>query len=331
MAKSFNGSYSKGMTTKRYRDLNSYLRGLFGCRVQRIALDAGLTCPNRDGTKGIGGCIYCNARGSGTGLANRLSIIQQIQQAKERLIRRYNAKKFIAYFQSFSNTYAPVDKLKRLYREALTDPDVVGLAIGTRPDCISSEVLDLLEELNRETHLWVEYGLQSIHNATLRRINRGHTVEEFYRAVEETRKRDIETVVHVILGLPGEGKEEMLATAKALGETDIQGVKLHLLYVIKGTSLAHLYQQGKYQCLTQEEYVDIVCEFLTFLPPHVVIHRLTGDPHPQELLAPAWALKKQSNLTAIHQRLEEKDLWQGKRWNLHIDTTQSLCSNFPNI
>jgi len=302
------------MIARRYRDLNSHLRQRFGCRVQRIALDAGLTCPNRDGTKGIGGCIYCNPLGSGTGLSGTLSITQQLQRGKERLARRYKAKKFIAYFQSFSNTYAPVEKLKGLYREALAVEDIVVLAIGTRPDCVPPEVLDLLEELNKETCLWVEYGLQSVHEATLKRINRGHTVEDFLRAVEETRQRNIEVVVHVILGLPGEGKEEMLATARALGELDIQGVKLHLLYVIQGTPLARLYQEEKYRCLAREEYVDIVCEFLALLPPHVVIHRLTGDPHLRELLAPAWALEKQANFKAIHQALEARDLWQGKWW-----------------
>jgi len=302
------------MNTRRYRDLNSYLRERFGCRVQRIALDAGLTCPNRDGTKGRGGCIYCNPRGSGTGRGASLSITQQLLQGKERLARRYKAKKFIAYFQSFSNTYAPVEKLEALYREALADPDIVGLAIGTRPDCVSPEVLDLLEELNRETYLWVEYGLQSIHDATLRAINRGHTVEEFIEAVDETRRRGIEVVVHVILGLPGEGKEEMLATARALGQMDIQGVKIHLLYVIKGTPLARMFQKGEYRCLTREEYVDIVGEFLALLSPHVVIHRLTGDPHPRELLAPTWALEKQANLKAIMESMERRDLWQGKGW-----------------
>ncbi len=302
------------MIARRYRDLNSHLRQRFGCRVQRIALDAGLTCPNRDGTKGTGGCIYCNPRGSGTGLSGTLSITQQLQRGKERLARRYKAKKFIAYFQSFSNTYAPVEKLKGLYREALAVEDIVVLAIGTRPDCMPPEVLDLLEELNKETCLWVECGLQSVHEATLKRINRGHTVEDFLQAVEETRQRGIEVVVHVILGLPGEGKEEMLATARALGEMDIQGVKLHLLYVIQGTPLARLYQRGEYQCLVREEYVDIVCEFLALLSPHVVIHRLTGDPHLRELLAPTWALEKQANFKVINQTLEARDLWQGKWW-----------------
>jgi len=302
------------MTNNRYKDLSSHLKKRFGCRVQRVNLDAGLTCPNRDGAKDTGGCIYCNPRGSGTGLASTMTITQQLQQGKKRLVKRYKAKKFIAYFQSFSNTYAPVDKLESLYREALAVEDVVGLAIGTRPDCVSSEVLDLLKELNRKTYLWVEYGLQSIHNTTLKLINRGHTVEEFIGAVEETRSREIEVVVHVILGLPGENEEDMLATARALGSMDIQGVKLHLLYVIKETPLARLYWQGKYQCLTRKEYVAIVSKFLALLPPHVIIHRLTGDPHPHELLVPTWALNKQANLQAIHRRLEEYDLWQGKWW-----------------
>ena len=295
--------------------MNAHLRKLFGCRVQRIALDAGLTCPNRDGTRGRGGCSYCNQRGSGTGLSAKLSISRQIQQAKKRLFRRYKAKKFIAYFQSFSNTYAPVERLERLYSEALADEAVIGLAIATRPDCLTEESLDLLDRFSHKTHLWMEYGLQSIHNHTLERINRGHDAEEFAAAVEETRKRGIPVVAHVILGLPGEGREEMLETARALGELDIQGVKPHLLYVIEGTRLAEEYLSGRYQCLGQEEYVSILCEFLALLPPHMVIHRLTGDPHPHELLAPQWALKKQVVLDAIQRELEKRDLWQGKWCN----------------
>ncbi len=298
----------------RYRSLGPHLREIFGCRVQRIALDAGLTCPNRDGSKGVGGCIYCNSRGSGTGLAATLSIPRQISLAKERLARRYKAKRFIAYFQSFSNTYAPVETLRTLYHQALADPDVVGIAIGTRPDCVSPEVLDLLEELNQKTHLWVEYGLQSIHEATLKRINRGHSPEEFLRAVRKTRERGIEVVVHVILGLPGEDKSMMLHTARVLGGLDIQGVKPHLLYVVEGTPLETLYRREEYRPLEMEEYAEVLCEFLALLPPSMVIHRLTGDPHPHELVAPRWALKKREVLNAINRELERRDLWQGKWW-----------------
>ena len=300
------------MEQKPYNDLNSFYLARFGCRVQKITIDAGLTCPNRDGTIGTGGCIYCNTRGSGTGASEYASITEQIQSAKEFLRRRYKAKKFIAYFQSFSNTYAPVEKLRSLYEEALAVEDIAGLAIGTRPDCVDDEVLDLLTELHERTYLSVEYGLQSIHDRTLRLINRGHTAQTFLDAVSLTRKRGIEVVVHVILGLPGENKADMLETARALGDIDIQGVKIHLLYVIRGTPLHRMYENGSYRCLTRDEYVDIVCEFLALLPPHVVIQRLTGDPHRDELAAPEWALEKETNLTAIRNALTERDLWQGK-------------------
>ncbi|MFP3870396.1 MAG: TIGR01212 family radical SAM protein [Syntrophobacteria bacterium] len=300
------------MLTRRYCDLNSALRRHFGCRVQKITLDAGLTCPNRDGTVGVGGCIYCNSRGSGTGLSCHYSITQQLEQGKERLRRRYRAKKFIAYFQSFSNTYGPLNRLGRIYREALAVDDVVGLTIGTRPDCVPDNVLDLLAELNQQTYLWVEYGLQSIHDHTLKIINRGHNVAAFLDAVERTRKRGLRICVHVILGLPGETKADMLATAQALANLDFQGIKIHLLYVIQNTPLAELFHRGAYRCLSRAEYVDMVCDFLALLPSHLIIHRLTGDPHPHELVAPQWALEKQTNLQAVQNTLERRDLWQGK-------------------
>ena len=302
------------MNTSRYLDLNTALRERFGCRVQKISLDAGFTCPNRDGAVGLGGCVYCNPRGSGTGLYPRYSITDQLERSKARLRRRYRAEKFIAYFQSFSNTYGPLDKLKRLYEEAISVDDVVGLAIGTRPDCVPASVLDLLVELNQRTYLWVEYGLQSTHNHTLELINRGHDFAAFANAVERTRERDLDICVHIILGLPGEDAGDMLSTARTLAKFDIQGIKIHLLYVIRGTPLAEMYRRGAYRCLSREAYVDIVCEVLALLPPRVVIHRLTGDPHTHELLAPRWALEKQANLQAIRHALESRDLWQGKHF-----------------
>jgi len=295
-----------------YNNLSSALRAKFGCRVQKITLDAGLTCPNRDGTVGTGGCIYCNSRGSGTGAFPEKSITEQLESAKGFLSRRYKAKKFIAYFQSFSNTYAPVEKLRNLYEEALEVEDIVGLAIGTRPDCVDEDVLDLLTEMSNKTCVSMEYGLQTIHDNTLKLINRGHTVEIFRDAVSRTRARGLEICVHVILGLPGESKEDMLATARALGEMDIQAVKIHLLYVIQNTVLHQLYKKGLYQSLTREQYTDIVCDFLSLLPPHIIIHRLTGDPHPEELVTPFWALEKESNLRAIQSTLRNRNLWQGK-------------------
>jgi hypothetical protein len=301
------------MAARPYRDFSSSLREQFGCRVQKITLDAGLTCPNRDGTLGLGGCIYCNEKGSGTGAASqRLSITDQIRSAKSYLVKRYKAKAFIAYFQSYSNTYAPLHILKSLYEEALADPDVVGLSIGTRPDCVEDAVLDLLGDYARERLIWLEYGLQSAQDATLARIRRGHPVAAFTDAVRRTRSRGLPVCAHVILGLPGEGREEMLATARFLADADIQAVKIHLLYVIRGTTLDTWYRSGLYRCLTRDEYVSVVSELLTLLPPEMIIQRLTGDPHPEELVAPQWSLDKHQNLSAIHDYMLARGLYQGK-------------------
>jgi len=305
---------------KRYNDFNSYLRGIFGCRVQKISLDAGLTCPNRDGTKSIGGCIYCNKRGSGTGaFKTGLSIREQLMQGKEILKRRYKAKRFLAYFQSFSNTYAPLEHLRRIYEEALDVKDIVGLCIGTRPDCVDKDIVRLLENYTRDYVVWIEYGLQSIHNETLNRINRGHTYEDFLHAVEMTRGRGINICVHIILGLPGEDQKKMLQTARALSMLDIQGIKIHFLYVLKGTKMEEMYHLGEYRCLEQDEYADLVCDFLEILPPQFVIQRLTSDPDLNELVAPAWALHKRETLHLIHKRMDERDTWQGKKYGVGND------------
>ncbi len=301
---------------KRYNDLNSYLRSRFGCRVQKISIDAGLNCPNRDGTISSGGCIYCNARGSGTGAhAAGHSVADQLISGKAYLARRYKAKKFIAYFQSFSNTYAPLEKLRHLYEQALAVTDVVGLSIGTRPDCINADILDLLQGYARKYLVWVEYGLQSANDATLSAINRGHDVDCFRKAVYATRDRGINICAHVILGLPGEQRADMLQTAETIAELGIEGVKIHLLYVVKGTRLEHLHQQGGYRCLAQQEYIDLVCDFLERIPPEMIIQRLTGDPHPHELIAPRWALRKSETLAKIQQTLEKRDTWQGRFFN----------------
>ena len=297
----------------RYTDLSSHLRGLFGCRVQKITVDAGLTCPNRDGTIATGGCIYCNSRGSGTGAhARGLSITAQLQAGKAALARRYQARKFIAYFQSFSNTYAPVERLKALYDEALAVESVVGLAIGTRPDCVSEPVLALLEEYARRYLVWVEYGLQSARDATLARIQRGHDTACFRKAVAATRSRGIRVCAHVILGLPEETREDMRFTARTLADAGIDGVKIHSLYVVKGTRLEALFQAGEYRCLDRPEYVDLVVDVLERLPARTVIQRLTGDPHPEELAAPDWCLDKAGTLADIRKALERRDTWQGR-------------------
>ncbi len=297
----------------RYNDLNTYLRSIFRCRVQKITIDAGLSCPNRDGSVSTGGCIYCNTRGSGTGAyAKGQSITDQLIMGKKVLSRRYNAKKFIAYFQSFSNTYAPVEKLKRFYQEALSVDDVVGLSIGTRPDCVNEPVLDLLEEYCSRYLVWVEYGLQSAHNSTLSLINRGHDFQCFQNAVEATQNRGIKICAHVILGLPHEERNHMLETARAIADMAIDGVKIHLLYVVKGTKLHQLYQSGRFRCLEQQEYVDLVCDFLEHIPRKVIIQRLVGDPHPEELVSPAWSLQKSETLALIRSTLKKRDSRQGK-------------------
>jgi radical SAM protein (TIGR01212 family) len=300
----------------RYHDLNSYLREIFGCRVQKISLDAGLTCPNRDGLISTGGCIYCNSRGSGTGAMKKgLSITAQIMKGKEFLGKRYKAEKFIAYFQGFSNTYGTYEKLKGLYEEALAIDDIVGLSIGTRPDCIDESTLTMLQGYTKDYLIWIEYGLQSIHDRTLAFINRGHDVKCFKMAVEKTRKRGIKICTHVILGLPFEDRDDMLATAEAVAAMGIDGIKVHLLYVIKGTRMEKLYLEGRYRCLGQEEYTDLVCDFLELLPPDMVIQRLTGDPHPAELVAPEWSLRKNETISLIKKALANRDSWQGKRFS----------------
>jgi len=299
---------------KRYNDLNTYFRSLFGCRVQKITIDAGLSCPNRDGTLGTGGCIYCNARGSGTGAFSRgLSITDQLVLGKKALVRRYKAAKFMAYFQSFSNTYAPLDMLRRLYDEALAVENVVGLSIGTRPDCVDEPILALLQEYAQKYLVWIEYGLQSARDDTLALINRGHDVQCFLNAVKATLNRQIKICAHVILGLPGETRSDMLHTADTLASSGIDGLKLHLLYVIQGTRLENLCRRGAYRCLEQQEYVDLVCDFLERIPGRIIIQRLTGDPHPEELVAPHWCLQKSETLALINAELEKRDSWQGKR------------------
>lgn len=298
---------------RRYYDLNTYYRKQFGVRVHKLTVDAGRTCPNRDGTVGRGGCIFCNARGSGTGAyARGLSIREQLLTGREIVARRFKARRFIAYFQSFSNTYAPLKTLKAMFDEALTVPDVVGLAIGTRPDCVDDAVLDLLQGYARERMVWIEYGLQSAHAATLKLIRRGHTAECFRRAVLATAGRGLHVCAHIILGLPGESADHMRATADFIAALPIEGVKIHLLYVVKGTSMHSLYADGTYHCLEQLEYADLVCDTLERLPVGMVIQRLASDPHRDELVAPLWALDKRQTLDLITRRLEERDTWQGK-------------------
>jgi uncharacterized protein len=301
---------------QRYRDFNSYLKEIFGERVQKISLDAGLGCPNRDGTISRTGCLFCDRKGSGTGalIDEDLSIDDQIILAKEVIRRRYKARKFIAYFQSFTNTYAPAPRLKSLYDQALAHKGMVGLSVATRPDCVNSEILALIRSYQTDHLVWLEYGLQSAHDATLERIHRGHTVACFEKAVFMAAEQGINICAHIILGLPGEDREMMIETARYLSRLPIQGVKIHLLYVVKGTPLAEVYNKRGFECLGREEYVNLVVDALELLPADMVIQRLTGDPTPSELVAPAWAGEKQTNLRSIQDTLERRDTWQGKHF-----------------
>jgi len=297
----------------RYTDLNSHLRARFGGRVQKISVDAGFTCPNRDGTLGTEGCAYCNARGSGTGAhARGLSVAGQIEAGKAAMARRYGAERFIAYFQAFSNTHAPVERLRAVYREALAVEGIVGLSVGTRPDCVGGPVLELLQEIARERMVWLELGLQSACDRTLARIGRGHDAACFLRAVAAAHAHGLPVCAHVILGLPGEGIADMHRTAEALAAVAIDGVKLHQLYVVRGTRMEGLYRRGELRCLTQDEYVTAAVDVLERIPAQAVVQRLVGDPQPGELVAPEWSRDKAGTLKRLQAEMERRDTFQGR-------------------
>jgi len=304
--------YGCTMTCKRYNAFSDELKRFFGCRVHRISVDAGFTCPNRDGTLGRGGCIFCGGEGSGSfGISRGESVAAQIEQGKEVMVRKYKAGKFIAYFQAFSNTYAPAEQLRRLYDEALAVDDVVGLIIGTRPDCLPAAVLDLLAGYAERTYFWLELGLQSPLDRTLGLLNRRHDFAAYAEAVRECAKRGIRVCAHVVLGLPGEGRDEMLAMPGILNRLGVAGVKVHLLHVMKGTVLAEMHEQGKVRLLDRDEYVGLVCDFLERLDPRISIQRLTGDGGRDHLIAPLWSLDKFEVLNAIDRELERRESFQG--------------------
>jgi radical SAM protein (TIGR01212 family) len=288
-----------------YLSLNRYLRGIFGERVQKVSLDAGLTCPNRDGTKGTGGCVYCDAGGSGTGGSKAgKDVAQQMREGIQQARKRYGAEKFIAYFQSFSNTYAAPERLEGLYSQALVGPEVVGLSVGTRPDCVDHEKLALIARVGRDRMVWMEYGLQSASDATLSRINRGHTARDFIHAVGLAREYGFPVCAHVIFGLPGEGRTEMEDTVHLLAGLKIDGVKFHQLYVVEGTALHRLHEVGGYRPMEQAEYAGMVAWALRALPAGTVIQRLTGDPpRDRTVVAPAWSYRKAETTALIKDAL----------------------------
>lgn len=299
---------------KRYNAFSDELKRVFGCRVQRISVDAGFSCPNRDGSLDSGGCIFCGGSGSGSyGIRRDLTVAGQIEDGKEVMRRKYKAQRFIAYFQAYSNTYAPVEQLRALYAEALSVPDVVGLIVATRPDCLSDEILDYLHELTQQTYLWLELGVQSIHDRTLTLINRRHDHACSVDAIRRAKSRGLRVCAHVMLGLPGETRAETLAMAGELNRLGVDGVKLHLLHVMKGTRLAEMYGRGEIQVLGRDEYAGLVCDFLELLDPRILVHRLTGDGGHDNLVAPLWSLKKFEILNLIDAELERRGTRQGIR------------------
>lgn len=302
------------MQKKRYLTFNEHLRNRFREKVFKVSLDAGFTCPNRDGTLGWSGCVYCSERGSGDFAGDqKLSLHDQFVEVSERMKRKWPSAKYIAYFQAYTNTYASPERLREVYEEALAEENVIGLSVSTRPDCLPEDVLDYLEELNRRTYLWVELGLQSSHDRTMEWIRRGHDYSQFLKGLEQLRFRGIQVCAHIILGLPGESKAEMLETARAVASLPIQGIKIHLLHVLKGTPLATIYDNEPFELMTKEDYVSLVVDILEILPPEMVIHRLTGDGPPDDLIGPLWSRKKWEVLNAIDAELELRDTWQGKR------------------
>lgn len=290
----------------KYTTLNNYLKERFGEKVYKIALNGGFTCPNRDGKIGTRGCIFCSKGGSGDFAESPdLTITEQIENGKKRLEKKIKNGKYIAYFQAFTNTYAPVERLRKIYEEAINHPDIVALSIGTRPDCLGDDVLALLDELNKIKPIFVELGLQTINEDTARYIRRGYTLEVYDKAVADLHKIGINVVTHIILGLPNESKKDMLNSVKyACKVTD--GIKLQLLHILKGTDLAKDYEQGKFEVLTLEQYTEIIKECVQIIPENVVIHRLTGDGAKKDLIAPLWSADKKTVLNTINRALKDE-------------------------
>ncbi len=301
--------YSDG---RPYYTLNAFYKEKFGTKVAKLSLDGGFTCPNRDGTISYGGCKFCSGRGSGDFTIPHASIPQQIQLAKERYQKKWGNTKYIAYFQAFTNTYAPVEILKQKYKQAMEQKDVVGISIATRPDCLSLPILELLEECHRKMPLWVELGLQTSHEKSAQYCNRGYDNSVFEQAVQSLYEKKIPIVVHCIIGLPFETEKDYYHTIAYCNQFPIEGLKLQLLHVLKGTELAQDYKQGKFETLSMEKYVSVICNCIAMLRPNIVIHRITGDAPPDDLIAPLWSLKKRNVLNAIHKELKRLKYEQGQ-------------------
>jgi radical SAM protein (TIGR01212 family) len=307
-------TFEFGENNKRYHTLDYFYKHKFNSKVCKISLNAGFTCPNIDGTKGTGGCIYCSKLGSGDFAGNQnLDLVSQFNEVKDIMNKKWQDAKYIGYFQAHTNTYAPLPILKEKYETILNLENVVGLSIATRADAITEECLDYLEELNKKTYLTIELGLQTIHEQTAKLINRCHTLECFEQMVYQLHKRNIPIVVHIMNGLPYETKEMMIETIKYINTLPIQGVKIHMLHILKDTELEKLYLEKHFPILSKKEYVDIVCDQLEYLDKHIVIHRITGDPKIEDLIEPTWLIKKFTVLNEIDKELKRRDSYQGKK------------------
>ncbi|TDL34223.1 TIGR01212 family radical SAM protein [Jeotgalibacillus sp. S-D1] len=308
---------------KRYHTWNYHLRNHFGHKVIKIALDGGFDCPNRDGTVAHGGCTFCSAAGSGDFAGNRVDPLDvQFYSVRDRANRKWKDGKFMAYFQAFTNTHAPVEVLREKYEQVLKLDDVVGLSIATRPDCLPDDVVDYLAELNERTYLWVELGLQTVHESTANIINRAHDFDCYKEGVEKLRSRGIRVCSHIINGLPQENYSMMMETAKAVAELDVQGIKIHLLHLLKGTPMVKQYEKGLLEFLTQEDYVNLVVDQLEILPPEMIIHRITGDGPIDIMVGPMWSVDKWSVLNDIDQELIKRGSYQGKNYTKEVTSQQ---------
>lgn len=305
---------------KRYNTWNNYLRKNFNGKIFKVPLNLGFSCPNKDGKAGYGGCTYCSPSGSGDFAGNpRDEIISQFDNRKAMMLKKWPNAKYIAYFQANTNTYGPLDTLKESIDSLLTyDKDIIGVSISTRPDCLPDDVVDYLTDLNKRTNLWVELGLQTIHDETGILINRGHDYKTFLTGLNKLRQNKIDVIVHIINGLPKESKEMMIETVKVISQLDIQGIKFHLLHVVKNTKLAIQYQNNEFTLLSMEDYIDIVIKQLELLPPNILIHRLTGDGVREDLIGPLWSLKKWEVLNEIDRQLEIRNSFQGKHFKKEV-------------
>ncbi len=315
---------------KRYNQFSAHLKEKFGVKVYKITLDAGFSCPNRDGTISTGGCIFCDDGGSfSKAHSNLLSIEEQVNVGAQNLKERFKAEKFMSYFQAFSNTYKPVNELEKIYNSALNHPDIVGISIGTRPDCVDNEKIKLISSYKDDYYTWIEYGLQSIHNKTLQKINRGHDYECFLRAYEKTKEAGINVCVHVIFGM-WETHDEIMQTAQELARLKVDGVKIHMLCALENTKFAQMYKNGEIKFMSEDEYIQTVCDFLEYLPKETTIHRLAGNGFSKTLIAPQWLNKKFDCLNKIDREFLKRKTFQSSKY-CHSELVSESCIKCDNI